>query len=211
MENNPSMQESKKAISRTAKIAGLATGRERYLRLGLLVFMLILLYVIGRRSGLLAEFTVDRLHQKVDQAGTFGVLLFLAVFAFGLLIHGPGQLFIALGIVAYGKLIGFFVTLAGAIISVSVSFLIVRFVGGRALAGVERPFFRRILAKLDERPMSTVMALRCVFWTAPTLNYTLALTNIRFLDYFIGSAVGLLVPVLLFTALYDRLLAYLRS
>jgi uncharacterized membrane protein YdjX (TVP38/TMEM64 family) len=104
--------------------------------------------------------------------------------------------FVAGGILAYGRAIGFAVSLAAAVCSVGASFLIVRAVGGKALAEIERPFVKRMMAKLDERPILTVLILRSIFWLSPPLNYGLALSNMRFRDYLIGSALGLIVPVL---------------
>ncbi len=49
--------------------------------------------------------------------------------------------------------------------------------------------------RLDERPITTVLLLRTVFWLAPPLNYALALSSVRFRHYLIGSAAGLVAPV----------------
>jgi uncharacterized membrane protein YdjX (TVP38/TMEM64 family) len=117
------------------------------------------------------------------------------VFTGGELLHVPGMVFVAAGILAYGRAVGFFVVLAAAIVSVCTAFLLVRTVGGRALAGVERPFVRRALAHLDAHPVRTVFLLRLVLWLAPPLNYALALTNLRFRDYLAGSVLGLIAPV----------------
>ena len=81
--------------------------------------------------------------------------------------------------------------------------------GGRALSQLERPFLKRILQKLDERPIRAVLVLRMLLWLAPALNYTLAMTDLRFRDYLIGSALGLVIPVAGATLFFDWMFASL--
>jgi uncharacterized membrane protein YdjX (TVP38/TMEM64 family) len=123
----------------------------------------------------------------------------------GELIHVPGMVFVGAGILAYGRVLGFGVSLAAALCSVGVSFVVVRAVGGKALAELERPFVKRMMEKLEQRPITTVVVLRSIFWLAPALNYALALSSIRLRDYLIGSAFGLLVPILGASFLFDWL------
>lgn len=86
------------------------------------------------------------------------------------------------------------VALAG-VGSVCFSFLIVHSIGGRALSEIERPFVRRTLSRLDERPIRTVVVLRLMLWLSPALNDSLALSDIRFRNYLIGSFLGLIPPI----------------
>ena len=64
-----------------------------------------------------------------------------------------------------------------------------------------------MLARLDERPVTTVIVLRTLLWLAPPLNYALALSSIRFRHYLIGSALGLLLPVAGAALFFDWLFA----
>lgn len=173
------------------------------LRLAALALLLGGLYLAGHQSGLLREVDAGWVREKVAALGVWGYPGFVALFALGELIHIPGMVFVVAGALAYGKVQGFFVSLAGALVSVTVSFVVVRAVGGRALAGLERPLVQKMLARLEARPISTVILLRTVLWLAPPLNYALALSTIRLRDYLLGSAAGLVLPVLLITWLFD--------
>jgi uncharacterized membrane protein YdjX (TVP38/TMEM64 family) len=64
----------------------------------------------------------------------------------------------------------------------------------------------RLLSRLDERPVLTVVLLRLFLWMAPQLNYALALSNIRFRSYFVGTALGLVAPIAGIVLLSDTLL-----
>jgi len=151
------------------------------------------------------RFDTDGLRQLILDTGAWGWAVYVAVFAAGEFLHIPGLVFVAAGVLVYGKLLGFAVALLGAVVSVSFSFLVVRRVGGTPLAEVRNAWLKRLLERLDQHPVRTVFLLRLGLWLAPALNYTLALTKLTFRDYLIGSALGLLLPIAGATLLIDWL------
>src|SRR5262249_28708493 len=98
------------------------------------------------------------------------------------------------------------VGLLGALVSATISFSVVRALTGQALAEVQLPLLGRLLRVIDDRPVMTVALLRLIFQTAPPLNYALAMTAVRWRDHFIGSFIGLPLPVTVMAFLFDRLL-----
>ena len=165
--------------------------------------------VIAARSlGLSPSEIVERLREAMVSAGPLGVGLFVVVFAVGELAHIPGVVFVAAAALAYGRLAGGMVGYAGAVFSVAVSFWVVRTIGGKALAAIERPWVRRILDRLESQPIRVIVILRLLLWMAPPLNYALAMSNVRFRDYIIGSAIGLVVPIALAATFLDYAIVY---
>ena len=77
----------------------------------------------------------------------------------------------------------------------------------KALLAIRRPFIRRWLARVDERPVLAVAGLRSVFWMTPALTYALAFTRVGFRDYMIGTALGLALPVAAMSVFFDWLLS----
>ena len=96
-----------------------------------------------------------------------------------------------------------------SVVSVSFSFFVVRAIAGKPLSQIERPFFKKILARLDRQPIRVVLVLRLLLFLSPKLNYALALTNVRFRDYLIGSALGILLPLGGVSLLFDWVLVHL--
>lgn len=182
-----------------------ASTKKRFLRIGALLAATGGIFLWLKLSGQLDDLSAERVRALVQEAGPYGILLFVVAFVVGELIHLPGMVFVAAGILAFGRTTGFFVSLTAAVCSVGFSFFLVRALGGKALAEIERPFVKRMLAKLDERPITTVLILRSIFWLAPPLNYALALSSIRSRDYLIGSTLGLVVPVFAATFVFDWL------
>ena len=87
----------------------------------------------------------------------------------------------------------------------TLSFYVVRLIGGQPLGDIKRPLARRILARLDEHPLQTVAILRFFFWMAPPLNYALAMSKVRYRHYLLGSAIGLAIPIPLVVLFFDWL------
>jgi uncharacterized membrane protein YdjX (TVP38/TMEM64 family) len=180
-------------------------------RIGLVLLLTVGLWVAGKQTGLIDELDIEAVRETVRGSGVFGVLVYLGVFAGGELLHVPGIVFVAAAILSWGELLGFPLSLLGSVVSVSVSFVVVRAVGGKALAGLDRPLFRKVLSHLDDRPIRTVFVLRLFLFLAPALNYALAMTNVRFRDYIVGSTLGLVPPLLVVTFLFDWVINWLNQ
>jgi uncharacterized membrane protein YdjX (TVP38/TMEM64 family) len=169
--------------------------RVRNWRLALLALFVISSFVISKLTGLSHYLTLARMRELMSSAGGWGMALFVVIFCVGELLHLPGFIFVGASVMVYGKLGGGVLALVGATASVAFSFLIIRGIGGKPMADIKRPLMKKMLARLDTQPFRTVLLLRLVFWMAPPLNYALALSNIKFRDYFVASALGLILPI----------------
>ncbi len=183
----------------------------RALRIATLFVLLAAAWIIADQTGLRDSMTQDGIRQMMDDAGALGVISYLFAFAFGQLAQLPGLAFVLAARVAYGPVLGFLVGYTGALLSVSVSFFLVRAVGGRALSGMRWKWARRALARLEDRPLLTIIALRTLFALSPPLNYALAMSSTRFRHYFAGSAIGLVAPIAGWVFLSDYVLALASS
>jgi uncharacterized membrane protein YdjX (TVP38/TMEM64 family) len=165
------------------------------------------LLLAGHLTGASAWLSRDNVHAAVQRAGMWGVLLYVVLFAAAELLHVPGTLMVAAGILAFGPLWGFPISFGAALVSVTTSFLVVRSVGGApaARARMRWAWARRVLEHLDERPVRSVALLRLVFWMFPPLNYALALSPVGLRDYVVGSALGLVLPLAVMAALFGSL------
>ena len=175
-------------------------------RLLLLVLAVLGLWIMAAATGTNRRFGIESIREVVETAGLWGIVAFIVLFSVGQLLRVPGPVFVAVAVAVYGGMVGFFVALLGALVSVSVSFAIVRVIGGQPLAQVQRPIIRRLLNKLDRRPVVTVALLRLIFQTAPPVNYALAMTALRPRDHLIGSALGLPLPLTAMALFMDWLL-----
>lgn len=176
--------------------------RRRWLRLALLAALLATPIVLRYTTAAGAALTTASLRTRLAHAGGAGFALFVAAFTLGELMHLPGMLFVAAAVLAWGRLGGGLAALGAALVSLSVSFAIVRAVGGQPLGELRHPRLRALVGRLEARPIATVALLRLVLWLAPSLNYALALSRVRYRDYLVGSALGLVVPLGVAAALF---------
>jgi|GEM_PF-445868 len=173
-----------------------------------LLLVLGALLLIGHFSGATEYMTRDNIAHFMQSLGVWGFLLFLVLFALGELVHVPGFVFIFAALIAYGRVWGAVAGYAGALIAVTVAFFLVRLVGGRALSEIKQPLIKKALGPLEKHPIRTVALLRAVLWFAPALNYALGLSPVRYRDYILGSAIGFVVPMVIFSVLFDWAIAF---
>jgi uncharacterized membrane protein YdjX (TVP38/TMEM64 family) len=177
----------------------------RWWRLALVATLFVALFVVGRATGLDAYLSTERIRAITAAAGFWGPIVFVLIFCAGELVHVPGVVFVAAAVVAYGRASGGLLAFVGAVIALSVSFIVVRAIGGTPLRAIRLPLARRLLSQLDAHPVRIVFLLRLLLWMAPPLNYALALSNVRFRSYLVGTALGLLVPIAAIVLLSDQL------
>ncbi|MEM9193430.1 MAG: VTT domain-containing protein [Myxococcota bacterium] len=181
------------------------------LRLFAIVLALIGLFLVVELTGLRALITEENIRGLVDGAGPFGVPVYVLLFGVGQLLHLPGVVFVVVARAAWGPVGGYAAAYVGALFAVSFSFYVVRGLGGRALEEIRWKPLRKVLARLDAHPVRTVAILRVFLALSPQLNYTLALSAVRFRDYFIGSAIGLVIPIGVMVFFSDLLLSLLEG
>ena len=156
-------------------------------------------------------FTRDNLQRVVENAGIFGGALYVGLFAAGELIHIPAWVFVFLAAALWDEVPAIIAAVVGANVSVNLSFFVVRAAGGDALTAIQKPFIKKTMQKVKERPVTTVTVLRLVLWAAPPVNYALALSGIRWRDYALGSALGLVPAIAVIAFFADQLVAFIDS
>lgn len=178
---------------------------QRNSRLLGIVLFLIALAALAQASGLRSHFNLAYLRSILDGHPAAGLFTFVVLFALGNLIQLPGWLFLASAVLVLGPLRGGIVTYVAAFVACALTFLLVRWLGGAALRRLESPLAQRLLARLDAQPVRGVALLRILFQTLPALNYTLALTGLKFRQYAYGTLLGLPVPIALYCIFFEQL------
>lgn len=181
--------------------------RRALLRVGALVLFVVLSIAVAHATGLTDYLSRDRVRELIVGLGPLGVVAFIGLFAVGELAHVPGFVFVGAAILAYGRVEGGIIGYVGAVLSVTVAFVVARGIGGQAFSAIRHPFVVRMLARVEERPLLTVLLLRAFLAIAPPVTFGLAFTRIRFRDYFLGSAIGLVPPIIVMSVFFDWLLS----
>jgi len=159
------------------------------------------------------QLLVERLDALVKTAGPLGPALFILIYAAGTLI-APATPFTIAGAIIFGKWYGMIYNLAADTLGATFGFIVGRYL----LQGIARGFLETRLPWLDRKVanegFSVIFYLRLFWFPFIVLNYAAGATRIRFRDYLLGTALGLLAPVFIMTyfigAMRDVLAAYRR-
>jgi uncharacterized membrane protein YdjX (TVP38/TMEM64 family) len=168
------------------------------------------LFLVVEVTGLRTQLSPDVIRTLFLEHTLVGLLLFCAAFSVGNLLYVPGWVFLVGAVFALGKEWGGVATFIAGLCSSTLSFYVIRRVGGTALRSLNHRWADKIFAHLDERPIVSVTLLRLLFQTLPALTYALALADIRFRHYFLGTFLGLPIPIFLYCYFFDIIFQYAR-
>jgi uncharacterized membrane protein YdjX (TVP38/TMEM64 family) len=185
-----------------------APARQGWRWLAVLVFVAGL-WALVEVTGLRQHLSLQAVREGFAQHRLWGLAAFTALFVLANLVHIPGGFFLAAAVLALGPMWGALTTYVAACIACTVTFVVVRALGADALRELDNALARRLFARLDAHPVRSVVLLRTVFHSVPALNYTLALSGVKLRDYVIGTMLGLPLPILVVTALFDTLAVWM--
>jgi uncharacterized membrane protein YdjX (TVP38/TMEM64 family) len=166
-------------------------GRRAVYRLLLLGVSIASLLAVSFAAGITEHLTTESIRTTVAEAGAWGVALYMLIFVGGQMLHLPGLIFIGAGAIAFGAGPGAALALLGGTLATAVNFVFVRMVGGQPVHALKHPLARRGIDLLDRRPLRAILGLRLVFFTSPAITTVFALSNVRFRDHLLGSAIGM--------------------
>ena len=178
---------------------------KKHVRLIGVVLFLALMFAVFELSGIRAQLTLDTLQQQIHANQARGLLIFVLAFALGNIAQIPGWVFLAAAVFTLGRTVGGLVTYLAASLSCIATFFMIRLIGGNALRTLESPLATRLLRHFDAHPIRSIVLLRMLFQTLPALNYTLALTGVKFRDYLVGTLLGLPLPIALYCVFFEYL------
>lgn len=179
--------------------------KEHGYKVGAVVLFVGALFLVFELTGLRDSFSLDFLRDTIEANLVVGLLVFVAAFAIGNLIQIPGWIFLAAAVLALGEVAGGLATYVAAVSSCLVTYAIIGYLGQNALRELESPIAHSLFKRLDQKPVSSIVLLRMLFQTVPVLNYTLALSGVKFRHYLLGTLLGLPIPIFIYCVFFEFL------
>ncbi len=176
-----------------------------------IVAFFVALYLMMEISGLRSQIAPGAIKEIFLRHTVLGLFFFCLAYSVGNLVYIPGWIFLVGAVLALGKEWGGMASFLAALCSATISFFIIRSVGGTALRSLNNKWADRIFSHLDQRPILSVAILRLLFQTLPAINYALALTDLRFRHYMIGTLIGLPLPIFLYCYFFETIFQYLLN
>lgn len=165
-------------------------------RLLALAALFVGLWVVGKWAGLGEWASPERIMALMRDSGPWGWLIFIGAWMGLAQMQLPGMIFIVAAMLIYGPVAGGVLSWFGGMITLALTFAVIRGVGGTPLAQTQRPWVRRALDHLDERPVRTIALLRAILVMNPAINFPIILGGVSFREHTLGSALGLVPPIL---------------
>jgi uncharacterized membrane protein YdjX (TVP38/TMEM64 family) len=174
-------------------------------RAGALVKMVLLLMFIAaaiylvRFSPARQYLTPQQLGLFLESVGFWAPLLFVIIYVVGVCLFLPGTLLTAMGAAIFGPYWGFLYVWTGAMIGAGLAFLIGRYLGRDFAASLIGDKLKRFDDAIERNGFATVLYLRLMYFPFTPMNFGMGLTKVRFWDYLLGTALGILVGTFIFT------------
>jgi len=139
-------------------------------------------------------------------------LLALGIFVAGGLVGFPLTVLVIVCILVFGPWHGFLYSLFDALVSAMVTYALGHFLGSGAVRRLAGKKLNKLNGRLASRDLLTLIIVRIVPLASFTLiNMAAGASNIRFRDFIVGSAIGLLPGILGISLFIDQLAATLRK
>lgn len=143
----------------------------------------------------------DRLQELVESAGWAGVVIFVAGYAVLVLAPTPASLLTILAGVLFGVWWGTLLAWAGAMLGALGGFALGRRLGRPAVDRMLRGRLRQADQVLRDHGLVAVLAVRLLpLFPFTPLNYAAGLVDVRFRDYALGTALGIVPGALAYAA-----------
>ena len=164
----------------------------------LAVFIIVAVTII--RFTPVKEFlTREALSRFLEAAGFWAPLAFVLVYTAGICFFVPGTLLTALGAALFGAYWGFLYVWIGAMAGASAAFWIGRTLGREFATTLIGDRLKKYDDAIERNGFATVLYLRLVYFPFTAMNFGMGLTKVRFWDYFLGTAFGIIVGTFIFT------------
>jgi uncharacterized membrane protein YdjX (TVP38/TMEM64 family) len=141
---------------------------------------------------------LEKVRQWVDVSGFFGAIIFIGLCIVGVVLHLPEMILIAIGGILFGTVRGFIYGWIGSIAGSTITFLFVRYFMKDVFQRKVADRFKS-LQNIDEHFVKhgfrTMLLLRLFLFMSPPINWFIAVTQVKFSQYFAGSAIGIIPGV----------------
>lgn len=163
----------------------------------LLVALAAVVVVAATQRDVLDVAAVER---YVRQAGGWGPVFFILLFAIGTVVFLPGSIFGLAGGALFGPIWGAVFNLTGASLGAVAAFLIARYAASEWARGKAGPRLDQLIRGVEEEGWRLVAFVRLVpLFPFNLLNYALGLTRIGFRGYVIATVVCMAPGTIAFT------------
>jgi uncharacterized membrane protein YdjX (TVP38/TMEM64 family) len=157
----------------------------------LAVFLIAAISIV-RFTPLKTYLTPEGLDKILDKAGMWAPFFYIFIYAAGVCLFVPGLLLTGVGAFLFGPYQGFIYIWLGAMAGASGAFYIGRTLGRDFAASLIGDRLRKYDDAIEKNGFAVVLYLRLIYFPFTPMNFGMGLTKVRFRDYFLGTAIGII-------------------
>lgn len=165
----------------------------------LLAVFIILAIIVIRFTPVKEYVTVRALSSFLDSAGIWAPVIYILIYSIGVCLFLPGTLLTGIGAAIFGPYYGFLYVWIGAMFGASGAFFIGRTLGRDFAASLIGDKLKKYDDAIERNGFAAVLYLRLIYFPFTPMNFGMGLTKVRFLDYFFGTGLGIIVGTFIFT------------
>jgi uncharacterized membrane protein YdjX (TVP38/TMEM64 family) len=177
----------------------------------ILLAFITLAVLIVRFTSLKEFLTEEAAGRFLKASGFWAPLLFVLFYGAGICLFVPGTLLTGLGAAIFGAYRGFLYVWVGAMLGAGAAFWIGRTLGREFAASLIGDRLKKYDDAIERNGFATVLYLRLVYFPFTVMNFGMGLTRVRFRDYFLGTALGIIIGTFIFTFFIGTLRDVLSS
>ncbi len=164
------------------------------LKLFIFIVLATALFALFKFTSLGAYFSREYIEDILKQLGAYAPIGFVVIYAVATIIGVPGTILTILGGVIFGSFLGTISVVAGATIGACGAFFVSRFLARDFVAEkfMEKQWFKKLDQGIEEQGLYYILFIRLVpLFPFNGINFASGLTSVKFRDYFIGTAIGI--------------------
>jgi len=135
----------------------------------------------------------------LEAAGFWAPLAYILFFTIGVCLFVPGVVLVSLGAAIFGTFYGFLYGWLGALSGCAATFFVGRSLGREFAASLVTGKLKEYDDKIEQNGFATVLYLRLAWMPFSPMSYGMGLTKVRFRDFFLGTALGIVVAIFIIT------------
>ncbi len=166
-----------------------------YLKLAVLLCMVLAVAAVFKWTNIGAYFTRDNIEATLSDMGPWAPLGFVVIYAVSTVLGVPGTILTIIGGVVFGAYVGTILIVIGATIGASGAFFVARFLARDFITEMfgKTRWFGKLDKGVEDQGLYFILFIRLVpIFPFNGINFASGLTRIRFRDYFIATAIGII-------------------
>jgi uncharacterized membrane protein YdjX (TVP38/TMEM64 family) len=179
--------------------ASTAKSSHALIKMAAFLVFIIAAIVIIRFTPVRDYLTAEQLGAFLNSLGLWAPLVYIGIYAAGVCLFLPGTLLTGLGAAIFGPYWGFLYVWIAAMLGASAAFFIGRTMAREYAASLIGDRLKKYDDAIERNGFATVLYLRLVYFPFTPMNFGMGITKVRFKDYFMGTALGIIVGTFIFT------------